>query len=38
MNRSRRRELVSGLFVSACAGAVLLALVPLAFILFYLLQ
>ena len=35
MNRDRRRHLLSKLFVGACALAVLLALVPLAFILFF---
>jgi phosphate transport system permease protein len=35
MNRDARRKLVSALFVSACALAVLLALVPLALVLFF---
>jgi len=35
MNRIRRRKLASSIFVAFCAGAVLLALVPLAFILFF---
>ncbi len=30
-----RRKLVSNLFVAFCAGAVLLALIPLAMILFF---
>ena len=34
-NRARRRKLVSSLFVGYCALSVLLALVPLAFILFF---
>ena len=38
MSRNRRRKVASGLFVGACAAAVLLALVPLVFILIYLLQ
>ncbi|HEX9286491.1 MAG TPA: phosphate ABC transporter permease PstA [Thermoanaerobaculia bacterium] len=38
MSRSRRRRVVSGLFAGACAASVLLALMPLAFILFYLLK
>jgi phosphate transport system permease protein len=35
MNRDARRKVVSLLFVTACALAVLLALVPLGFILFF---
>jgi phosphate transport system permease protein len=35
MTSSRWRTFVSGLFVAFCAGAVLIALVPLAFILFF---
>jgi phosphate transport system permease protein len=35
MKASRRRRLVSSLFIVFCAGSVLLALVPLAFILFF---
>ncbi len=35
MNHTRRRKIVSGLFVSFCVAAVLLALVPLAMILFF---
>jgi phosphate transport system permease protein len=35
MNRDLRRKVLSKLFVSACAMAVLLALIPLAFILFF---
>ena len=35
MNRDLRRKVLSALFVGACALAVLLALVPLAFILFF---
>ena len=38
MSRSTRRRVVSALFSGACAASVLLALVPLALILFYLLQ
>ena len=38
MSRSRRRRVVSALFAGACAASVLLALLPLAFILFYLLK
>jgi len=38
MSRSRRRRVVSELFAGACAASVLLALMPLAFILFYLLK
>jgi hypothetical protein len=32
---TRRRKVVSSLFVAFCAGSVLLALVPLAFVLFF---
>jgi phosphate transport system permease protein len=35
MNRLRRRKLMSSAFVGFCAFAVLLALVPLAFVLFF---
>jgi len=35
MNRLRRRKLMSSAFVGFCAIAVLLALVPLAFVLFF---
>ena len=35
MNRDVRRKLLSRLFVGACALSVLLALVPLAFVLFF---
>jgi phosphate transport system permease protein len=35
MNQIRRRKLASSIFVAFCGGAVLLALVPLAFILFF---
>lgn len=35
MTRDRRRRLVSAIFVGACALAVLVALVPLSFILFF---
>ena len=38
MSRSRRRRVVSALFSGACAASVVFALVPLALILFYLLQ
>ena len=38
MSRSTRRRAVSALFSGACAASVLFALVPLALILFYLLQ
>ena len=32
---TRRRKVVSSLFVAFCAASVLLALVPLAFVLFF---
>ena len=35
MNATARRKLLSSLFVAFCTGAVLLALVPLAFVLFF---
>ena len=35
MNHTRRRQLVSSLFVGFCTCSVLLALVPLAFVLFF---
>ena len=35
MNATGRRKLLSSLFVAFCTGAVLLALVPLAFVLFF---
>src|SRR3954469_20402061 len=35
MNATGRRKLLSSLFVAFCCGAVLLALVPLAFVLFF---
>lgn len=35
MNRTRRRKLLSSAFVAFCALSVLLALVPLAFVLFF---
>jgi phosphate transport system permease protein len=35
MSRTSRRKLLSALFVGFCAMSVLIALVPLAFILFY---
>jgi phosphate transport system permease protein len=35
MNRTRRRKLVSSMFVGFCGISVLLALVPLAFVLFF---
>jgi phosphate transport system permease protein len=38
MSRSRRRRVLSAVFSGACAASVLLALVPLAFILLYLLK
>ena len=38
MTRNRRRRLVSGLFTGLCGAAVVLALIPLIFILFYLLK
>jgi len=38
MSRSRRRRVLSAVFSTACAASVLLALVPLAFILLYLLK
>ena len=38
MSRSTRRRAVSALFSAACAASVIFALVPLALILFYLLQ
>lgn len=38
MSRGRRRRVVSALFAGACAASVLLALVPLAFVLLYLLK
>ncbi|HEY3173856.1 MAG TPA: phosphate ABC transporter permease PstA [Thermoanaerobaculia bacterium] len=38
MSRSRRRRVLSAVFSGACAASVLLALVPLAFILVYLLK
>ena len=38
MSRSRRRRVLSTVFSGACAASVLLALVPLAFILLYLLR
>jgi len=38
MSRSRRRRVLSTVFSGACAASVLLALVPLAFILLYLLK
>jgi phosphate transport system permease protein len=38
VSRSGRRRVVSALFAGACAASVLLALVPLAFILLYLLK
>ena len=38
MNRAARRRILSAAFSAACAASVLLALVPLALILFYLLQ
>ncbi len=38
MNRSRRRRVVSAIFTGLCGAAVAVALVPLGFILFYLLQ
>jgi phosphate transport system permease protein len=38
MNRGVRRRAISAAFSAACAASVLLALVPLALILFYLLQ
>jgi phosphate transport system permease protein len=38
VSRSGRRRVVSALFAGACAASVLLALVPLAFILVYLLK
>ena len=38
MSQSRRRRVLSAVFSGACAASVLLALVPLAFILLYLLK
>lgn len=38
MSRSTRRRAVSALFSAACAASVIFALIPLALILFYLLQ
>ncbi len=38
MNRGSRRRAVSAVFSAACAASVLLALLPLALVLFYLLQ
>jgi phosphate transport system permease protein len=38
VNRGARRRAISAVFSAACAASVLLALVPLALILFYLLQ
>jgi phosphate transport system permease protein len=38
MSRSRRRRVLSAVFSGACAASVLLTLVPLAFILLYLLK
>jgi len=38
MSRSRRRRVLSAVFSGACAASVLLALLPLAFILVYLLK
>ncbi|HEV8611126.1 MAG TPA: phosphate ABC transporter permease PstA [Thermoanaerobaculia bacterium] len=38
MSRNRRRRIASALFAGACGASVLLALVPLALILLYLLQ
>ena len=35
MSRTSRRKLLSALFVGFCATSVLIALVPLAFILFF---
>ena len=35
MNRTRFRKIISSLFVAFCAGAVVIALIPLAFILFF---
>ena len=35
MTRTTRRKLASSLFVAFCALSVLLALVPLGFVLFY---
>ncbi|MGE5244949.1 MAG: phosphate ABC transporter permease PstA [Betaproteobacteria bacterium] len=38
MNRTTRRKLLSSLFVVFCVASVVLALVPLAFVLFYVVQ
>lgn len=38
MNRTRRRKLLSGLVASLCGAAVVVALIPLAFVLFYVMQ
>jgi phosphate transport system permease protein len=38
MSRTTRRKLLSSLFVGFCGASVLLALVPLAFVLFYVVQ
>ena len=35
MTPTGRRKLLSSIFVAFCAGAVVLALVPLAFVLFF---
>ncbi len=35
MTATQRRKLLSSLFVGFCAGAVILALIPLAFVLFF---
>jgi phosphate transport system permease protein len=38
MSRTSRRKLLSALFVGFCALSVVIALVPLAFILFYVIK
>jgi phosphate transport system permease protein len=38
MNRTWRRKFVSGLVVSLCGAAVIVALIPLAFVFFYVIQ
>jgi len=35
MTSTGRRKLLSSLFVAFCAGAVVVALIPLAFVLFF---